>query len=64
MHTRAVCTRNARVRTVALHALSVCTVVYVVLLLARGVSARLSPSAEAGKMPHLQPLGSICSHHE
>ena len=51
MHTRAVCTRNARVRTVALYALSVyCGV-------CGPFSARLSPLAEASKMPHSNPKG-------
>ena len=39
-------------------------VVHVVPFSCRGVQARLSPLAEAGRMPHLQTQGSKRSHHE
>ena len=59
MHARAVCLRNVRVRTVE-RALSVCVLWCLwSFFFARGVSARLSPLAEADQVPHPR-----CSVHQ
>ena len=55
MHVRVVCLCHARVCTVVLRALSVCTVVHAVPFFARGVSACQSPLAEARQEPHPNP---------